>query len=426
MEKTVYSSTNLTEQEHQVTVMSFSPCPICGSQNNRNLVNLTCGNLDRSALYPVVRLTNCSDCGHTYNNLLLSEITGLTTYYNEEYAPTNLHSVVKTGDLPGSSSTFTQDRYNQLFKFLSPHIKNNAAILDVGCAVGGFLQFLKNKGYTNLFGVEPTIAYLEQARLNGYNVRSGHAENLGFEENMFDALVIEQVMEHLIHPATAFQEAARVLKKNGILCIGVPDASKYGDFYYFDFYWLLMREHVQHFTINSLSQLAIQQGFELIDYKQSALPLMGASMIMPNLSASFQFNGQHKQRKPVKNTPVSQEIQKYVDKELSRLQRKRLLISSLVKKESPVYIWGIGREFLYLYEEAGLKQCNIRGLIDLNPFKQENVTVKDIKISPAKILKQAPQNSTLIIGALAHKKDILQRIKKLGYQGEVLDLQSVC
>lgn len=215
--------------------MSFLSCPICGSQNNNNLLNLKCGNVDGSAIYPLVRLTCCSDCGHNYNNLLPSEIIDLTTYYNEEYAPTNLHSVVKTGDLPGSSSDFTQDRYSQLFKFLRPHIENSSAILDVGCAVGGFLDFLKKRGHTNLFGIEPTTAYLEQARLNGYNVTSGHAEALGFEKNMFDALIIEQVMEHLVNPAIAFQEAGRVLKKNGILCIGVPDASRYGDFYYFDF-----------------------------------------------------------------------------------------------------------------------------------------------------------------------------------------------
>jgi SAM-dependent methyltransferase len=401
--------------------MSFPNCPICGSNNHKSLLDLNCGNLDASSLYPIVRLLCCSDCGHGYNKLSPSETAGLASYYNEEYAPTNLRSIVKTGDLPGSASAITRNRYEHLFKLLNPHIQKNASILDVGCATGGFLDFLKGRGFSHLFGVEPTTAYLEQARLSSYNVRSGHAEALGYENDMFDALVIEQVMEHLFHPARAFKEAARVLKEGGVLCVGVPDASRYEDLYYFDFYWLLMREHIQHFTIQSLSQLAAQHGFELIEYQQTALPLMGESMVMPNLSASFLFKGAAWQRNHDKTAASPQIFENYVDKELVRLSEKKRLAETLVQEERPVYIWGIGREFLYLFEAAGIKHCDIRGLIDLNPFKQKNATVRGMKISPPEILAQAPQQSALIIGALAHKKDILQRITDLGYPGTVLE-----
>ncbi len=404
--------------------MSLASCPICGSQDNINLLDLNCGNLDASSLYPRVRLTCCGGCGHGYNRLSPSEIAGLASYYNDEYAPTNLRSIVKTGDLPGSASEITHNRYEHLFKLLSPHLQKNASILDVGCAAGGFLDFLKARGYSRLYGVEPTTAYLEKARHGGYNVRVGHAEDLGFETDMFDALVIEQVMEHLIDPASAFKEAARVLKEGGVLCLGVPDASRYDDFYYFDFYWLLMREHIQHFTIRSLSRLASEHGFELIEYQQTALPLMGAAMIMPNLSACFRFKGPGRRENHAEAVPNPQIFKKYVDKESARLGVKRAQIETLTRDRKPVYVWGIGRECLYLFEAAGMKHCDVRGLIDLNPFKQQNATVQGMEISPPDILTHAPQQSVLIIGALAHEKDILRRLDALAYPGTVLALTS--
>ena len=402
--------------------MSLQNCPVCDLPDNGHLLHLNCGNLDHSALYPVVRLTRCDRCGHIYNSLTASEIARLATYYNEDYAPTNLQSVVKTGDLPGSTSKFTRERYQHLFDLLGPYLNADPAILDVGCAAGGFLDFLRDRGFTKLFGIEPTEAYLDRAKQNGYEVKRGQAEHLDYGNGMFDAVVIEQVLEHLEVPAQAFREAGRVLKPGGTLCIGVPDASRYTDLHYFDFYWLLMREHIQHFTPESLVRLAAQHGFEPIVCQQTALPLMGEAMVMPNLSVSFVLRGHVAEKKDPGTTSDPQNIKNYVDKELERLEARRSLTQTIRDEQRAVYAWGIGREFLYLYEAAGLKHCNIRGLIDLNPFKQRNVTVGGMKISPPDILEKAPENSVLIIGAQAYKNDICRRVDALNFAGSILDL----
>ena len=53
-----------------------------------------------------------------------------------------------------------------------------------------------------------------------------------------------------------FREAKRVLADDGYLCIGIPDASRYDKMYFFDFFWFLIREHIQHFDIEHLKLLA--------------------------------------------------------------------------------------------------------------------------------------------------------------------------
>jgi SAM-dependent methyltransferase len=401
--------------------MTWLSCAICGSSSNEILCFLHCGTLDGSNLYPELRLLACSICGHVYNDLSPDEITGLGHYYNYEYAPANLNSIVKDGDLPGSSGTYTCGRYSQLYELLGPNLNQKSSVLDVGCAVGGFLDFLKERGVTGLFGVDVTEEYVARAREKNYHVQIGDAEELPFGDNSFDAVVVEQVLEHLVHPGKAFSEAGRVLKPGGVLCIGVPDASRYSDLYFYDFYWLLMREHIQHFSVQALSRLAVAHSFELIGFRQNSHPIMGEKMIMPNLSAAFRYAPDSRVLKHNGAISCSTErMRSYVAKECVRLAGKQTRIRDVALSRRPVYVWGIGREFLYLYEAAELKQCNLAGIIDMNPFKQQTVTIAGRSVVSDAILGRADRNSLLVITAIAHEEAIRRRAVDTGFRGEII------
>lgn len=404
--------------------ISWLSCPVCSSSDKELLLSLDCGNMDDSSLYPTVRLVACSQCGHAYNDLSPGEISGLGEYYNNEYAPANLNSVVTEGDLPGSTGKLTHNRYTQLYDALSPHIDPCDAILDVGCAVGGFMDFLKEKGFSKLYGVDITEAYVEKARLKKeYVIEHGSAESLPFDNGIFDGVVIEQVLEHLVNPAVALREAGRVLKKGGVLCIGVPDAARYSDFYFYDYYWLLLREHIQHFDINSLKQLADKEGFELLGYQQDSHAVMGEKMVMPNLCAVFHNRGLRSGAIGNNSSNMlPQSLKKYVETEASRLPDKQARLAELAKSRRPVYVWGVGREFLYLYEAAGLKLCNLAGIIDLNPFKQSSEKINHMKIISPEILLSASRDSVLVITAIAHEESILSGLINMNCPGETLSL----
>jgi SAM-dependent methyltransferase len=303
---------------------------------------------------------------------------------------------------------------------LAPHLVQNSSVLDVGCAVGGFLDFLKQKGVSGLYGVDMTETYVARARMKNYVIELGDAASLPFNDCLFDALVIEQVMEHLTDPGQAFREAGRVLKSGGVLCVGVPDAARYAQFYFFDYYWLLMREHIRHFDIHGLSRLASTHGFELIEFRQNEHPIMGEKMVMPNLSATFRYTGHPSVAhviEPAGNLP--HRMKEYLVTETARLDEKRKWIACIAASRRPVYVWGIGRELLYLFETAGLKNCNMVGFIDMNPFKQQNVTIAGKRVESPGILEQANQEALLIITAIAHDEPIRKKALQLGFQGEI-------
>jgi hypothetical protein len=236
-------------------------------------------------------------------------------------------------------------------------------------------------------------------------------------------LIIDQVLEHLLQPLNAFKEAKRVLKNNGLFCVGVPDALRYNDFYIFDFYWFILREHIQHYDMDHLNILAASQGFEMVSYLKSENPMMSAQMILPNLNVLYQLTGNTS--KPFDgqgSLDLRDNLKKYISRNILKLNEKRDIILQMKLSQKELYLWGIGREFLYLYEQTDLRYCNISALIDSNPYKQESVTVNDIKITDPSVIKRASSKSAVIITATAHAASIKKSLSELGYKGDIVEL----
>ncbi|MCX6720060.1 MAG: class I SAM-dependent methyltransferase [Candidatus Staskawiczbacteria bacterium] len=399
-------------------------CPICGSEKAENLLVLNCGNLDHSTLYPSVKINSCEECGHIYNRLSSEDISGLMEYYNEEYAKINISSADKTGDRPGSNNKNTTDRYNHLYNLISKYITDDFKVLDVGCAMGGFLDYLDSKGVKNLAGIDPIVKYVDYAKhKNNHNIKVGSAQAIPFDDKTFNLVVMDQVMEHLADPIQAFKEAKRVLVDGGLICLGVPDASRYNKIYFFDFFWFLMREHIQHFDIEHLKLLASIEGFELLAHSESEIPITSESMILPDLNVVFRLTDAKNKLDITKNCfKLKKEIKQYIEDDFKRLNKKIKIFDALALSKKSLYAWGIGREFLYLYESAGLKKCNITALIDSNLYKQGERSVGGRKITDSTVLKNAPENSVLLISAIAHAESIKKIALSTGYNQQILDI----
>jgi len=203
------------------------------------------------------------------------------------------------------------------------------------------------------------------------NVGINDACSLPFEDNSFDIVILDQVLEHIINLKLAMKEIKRVLDKGGICYINVPDVERYDDMY-----WYIMREHVQHFNLTSLKLLAQSHGFELVDYKRTEINMIG-TLKLPNLSITLKLSRQ-------------------------------------------IYCWGIGREFMYLYPNTRLKYLDII-LVDDTPEKQK-LTFKGMKIHSSDVLKDAPRSTFLIITANIHKEKLIKKAKELNYKGDIIDV----
>lgn len=399
-------------------------CPLCKSPDVENILNLKCGKFDNSVLYPNAVIQTCCACGHVYNRLSANDVGKLVEYYNEEYAPINMSAVYKSGNMPGGAGRIETERYQKLFDLLVPHINKKSRILDVGCAMGGFLDFLNGKGLENLSGIDLTKNFVDHVNRNViYKIKHGSAESIPFEDNSFDLLVVNQVIEHLVSPAIAFKEAKRVLVNGGLLFLGVPDALRYNNTNPFDFYWLLIRDHIQHFDMEHLKMLAALEGFELVNYADQDYLALSEELNMPTLNVIFRLtNRLSHEHASTSCLNLGLKFREYISNNLDKLHHTNKLIDELAQAQNPLYAWGIGSEFLYLYENTPLKKCNLAGLIDVNTYKQSNFTVEGRSIAPPSILTDASRNAKLIITAIAYKKTIGKDLEKISYKGQIIDI----
>lgn len=110
---------------------------------------------------------------------------------------------------------------NRVLNILKPHY----LILDVGAGSG----FVKEMNYKDLAakvtGIDMDPAVLENPFLDDAYIVNG--TDIPFEENTFDVVVSDNVLEHLEFPDQVFSEIARVLKPGGKFIIKTPNKWHY-------------------------------------------------------------------------------------------------------------------------------------------------------------------------------------------------------
>jgi len=132
-------------------------------------------------------------------------------------------------DYYSKSRLAIEARHESIIKHLElnfPHSKRK--FLDVGCGIGYSLSVAKNLGYYAV-GIEPSNSLAQYAKKHiNINVIEGFfsekliCEDNKLNSNLFDYILIDNVLEHVDNPIIFLRLAQKLLTKNGILIIAVP------------------------------------------------------------------------------------------------------------------------------------------------------------------------------------------------------------
>lgn len=94
--------------------------------------------------------------------------------------------------------------------------------LDIGCGEGYTLIEALSRGWIT-YGLDIVDHRVSQAKNSKIKFITSELLNSNFEDNFFDAIYLDSVLEHLIDPTSYLMEINRILKNGGILYIGVPN-----------------------------------------------------------------------------------------------------------------------------------------------------------------------------------------------------------
>lgn len=150
-------------------------------------------------------------------------------------------------------------------KFLSKILryKSSGRLLDVGCAMGYFVEMALHKGF-DAFGFDPSDYAITEAKkkMNG-RVTLGSIQTVMYAYSSFDVISMFDVFEHLADPKSDLKKLRSLLTKNGIVVIATGDANSL-------MARILLRrwtfynppQHLFFYTRPTLSRLLQEEGFE--------------------------------------------------------------------------------------------------------------------------------------------------------------------
>ena len=101
------------------------------------------------------------------------------------------------------------------FQVIADLIEKDKKVLDVGCADGTLMKFLKDNKNINIRGLEISKEKVQECIAKGLTVIEGNAEKdlKQFPDKSFDYVVLSQTLQAFLNPELVLDELLRVGKK---------------------------------------------------------------------------------------------------------------------------------------------------------------------------------------------------------------------
>ena len=134
----------------------------------------------------------------------------------------------------------------------------------------GFLRYAIHHGW-DAVGLDPSLRAYKAAKQENIPFYRGNYDENCLHLGIFDVIHAYEVLEHIKEPKIFIQQAHKQLEREGIFIATVPN-----DFNEFHVYaeglvynknhWIA-KEHINYFTIESLSNLLKNNGFEILEVR---------------------------------------------------------------------------------------------------------------------------------------------------------------
>ncbi|HWY79977.1 MAG TPA: class I SAM-dependent methyltransferase [Candidatus Sulfotelmatobacter sp.] len=231
-------------------------CPLCNSPQY-------------TILYPhfYPRVVICQKCSLVYTNPRLKE-SYLKELYTKDYFQ-NEHSahygyedyIADSGKI---KKTF-EKRLNDIEKLKKP-----GNVLDVGCAMGFFMDVCVQHGW-QVEGVEISEFAAEYVKNKlGYRIHTGDFQKVALPKETYDLITLWDVIEHVPDPVATLKKIYTLLKPGGMLVLTTPDAGSLPA-KLTQHRWIgykLSDEHLTYFSLKTLRNICEEAGLSIIRYHQ--------------------------------------------------------------------------------------------------------------------------------------------------------------
>lgn len=178
--------------------------------------------------------------------------------------------------LKHAEEAFSEEMETNSFPWIPTDLLRAKHVLDLGCDVGGrSVAWAQIFGFGKLAGVETTPEAVSAARTFAErkgvcaDFRVGYGEDMPFESETFDAVMSNDVLEHVRSPEHTLAECARVLKPGGVAILRFPQRlhpfeSHLGHITnpYFPFHWVFSPKAIRQAYCKTVIERGIFEGYK--------------------------------------------------------------------------------------------------------------------------------------------------------------------
>ncbi|MFB3915165.1 MAG: methyltransferase domain-containing protein [Terriglobales bacterium] len=381
-----------------VTSATRRDCPICRSSSKRTVFAQRFEHLGEVGLLDGYDVVICNSCGAAYADGIPTQ-AALNAYYRDLSKYEYQH---RQGRESGDDEQRLRDTARVIAE-LVPY--RNSQIYEIGCANGSLLEKLKQMGYRNVCGLDPSPSCAAIAkRLYGINVHTGAIFDPSAPPASCDLVIALAVLEHIRDLDSALRKVRNLLSPSGQAFFEVPDAvhppvdldAPFQEF---------STEHINYFSAISLANLVEAAGFRKITCEY------GTRQTRPGVSCPVVY-GLFEKAEPraefVFDDDTARGLLEYIRNCEQRDEQLRQKIAPALAGER-VLVWGVGTHTRRLLANGVLKIEKIDAFVDSNP-KYQGQSLRGRPVIAPEMVKNYP--APILISSYAFQREIARQVRE--------------
>lgn len=329
-------------------------CPVCKSKKYKNFYkNSEYSKIDSNGnIYRYEHiLVNCLNCNLIYSNPWLGYKNTNSIYRS---------SVIGSAFEESHKAKKHFHCFKSFFKSKNSFDKKKINILEIGTATGVLLKNISNYynlKKKNLFGIEPSYQLYKNLKNNKYfKIENKFINNLTTNKK-YDLIIMDNVLEHIEEPNKVLKKIKKLMRKDSMLYIAVPDVFKYKKNFRDPF------GHTINYYENNIKYLFDLNEYKIIKFKKHFNYLN--FIAKPKVNFEKKFNLNFKQDFKLKFKKVKSFIKKSLLAKKKEIIKYKKIEKKLKLEKSKIVLFGASNFALEFLDHTDLKK-NILFLVDNN------------------------------------------------------------
>jgi 2-polyprenyl-3-methyl-5-hydroxy-6-metoxy-1,4-benzoquinol methylase len=383
-------------------------CPVCDFDKVKEIRKFNFTLFDKHPMQNGYMAAQCEKCGFIYGD------TNVTQAILDDYYENLSKYEDKTISTGGGYTIHDKNRLKSAAEYIAAKFDDKEIkIVDIGCAIGGLLEQLRNQGFINLTGIDPSISCVEITQ-SEKNCNCYHSSLFNIEEKFgkYDLVILSHVWEHILDLNIAIKSIEKILKPNGYIYIECPNAMLYREIIHAPFQEF-NTEHINHFTEQSFKNFFGINNYSCIDIGNRVIQIASGEDYNA-VFGIFQKNLLDIKYDIKFDSTILDSINEYLSKSEVWYERILSKINFEISNNENVALIGIGQFAFKLL--TTIRDSNYKGniqLFDNNPLNVGKKIDSNEILSGGSIIDQIKKsNAKIIITSLIYQDEIRNGINK--------------